>query len=440
MRPLYAFVKSLFKLPIWIYYPRYKTVNGPRKRFNHTIYMCNHSGSFMDPLVVASPQKPVVFFMTRGDIYKGFMKVVFWSVHMLPIYRKHDRGNTKDKNEEVFKTTSKLLSKGKNILIFAEGFTDNEFIRRLKPVKKGAVRMGFLALEEANWKENIYVQALGINYSDRNKVGSTCLLSYGNTLCLNGYRSEYERDSKKTVSKLTHLMELEMRAQITDVRNEEIAPFHENIMRLTKKGMSAVDSDKRIPLLERWGYSKGLATWFNENKVEDDTELMTLKSRIETYFEALEKREIDEISLYTLLSNQRNRFMDILYLILLAPFVLVGQVLTYLPVKMIKNYVEKTFKRNVFWSSVKMLLGMVAVGVYNFILLLIVAKLAHVSFLSLLLLGILVVPVTFVITRNWLERYRLHREMDKITKGNYADLAFERTQIVKEIGRLIPVA
>src|SRR5690554_1792688 len=259
MRPLYFLLKLVLKLLLWIYYPRFKMIRSPQKRFSRTIYMSNHASSFMDPLVVAGSQPPIVFFMTRSDIFTPLLKPIFWAAHMLPIYRQHDGEDTKAKNEAVFNKCKNILKYGRSLLVFSEGFTDNTFIRRLKPIKKGAVRIGFVTLENINWEKKIYLQAVGVNYSDPDVLGSDCLISNGEPLCLNDYKEAYLKDPNKTIYELTLRMEKDMQNQLTDVRNKEMAPFHENIMRITRKGMHAVDTDRRISLVNRWKYSKNLA-------------------------------------------------------------------------------------------------------------------------------------------------------------------------------------
>lgn len=123
MRILYFILKFILKPTLWIYYPRFKIINKEVKRFERTVYMCNHASSFMDPLVIGGSQSSIVFFMTRGDIYKGIVKPAFWGAHMLPIYRQHDKGDIKKKNEESFRRSNRVLSFGRSLIIFAEGFT-----------------------------------------------------------------------------------------------------------------------------------------------------------------------------------------------------------------------------------------------------------------------------------------------------------------------------
>lgn len=440
MRVLYFIMRFVLKITLWVYFPRFKNVNAPKKRFTRTIYMSNHAASFMDPLTAVGSQRPIIFFMTRSDIFKPFLKPILWAAHMLPIYRQHDGEDTKRKNAEVFERCAKILKGGRSIIVFAEGFTDDEFIRRLKPVKKGAVRIGFLSLEKINWKKKIYLQAIGVNYSEPNAMSSDCLVSNGEPLCLNDYKEAYEKDASKTILELTNRMELEMREQITDVRNKSMAPFHENIMRITRQGMNAIDSDFRIPLVKRWEYSKNLARWFNNEKPENKEEFISLKKRIEDYFELQKRENIEETPLYKVSMNQRHKIKDYLQLIILAPIMLLGMIHCYLPYKFIKNFVEKSFRRKVFWGSVKMLLGAVAIGLFNIPIVILLVKLFDWSTFVGLLYFFGAITLSGVIAFRWFEVYHLNNKMKDITKRDVSSIVKEREQIQEEISRLIPVA
>lgn len=440
MRLLYLFLKGLLKITLWIYYPRFKVVEREKKNHSRTIYMSNHAASFMDPLTISGLQSTIVFFMTRGDIYKGIMKPVFWAAHMLPIYRQHDNVDTKKENLKSFNRSNRVLSFGRSIIVFAEGFTDDVFIRRLKPIKKGGVRMGFLALEAMDWKKKVYVKAVGVNYSDPNHLGSDCLVKNGEAICLNNYRKQYEENPIGTINKLTRRVEKEMREQITDIRKAELAPFHENIMRLTRKGMNAVDTDKQLGLEVRFTYSKRLADWFNKEKIEENEELMSLKTRIENYFKTLKEKKIEETALYKVNTNKRRQDLDYPYLFFFFPLMILGEIFTYLPYKFTKSFIEKSFRRKVFWGSTKMLIGAAFVGIYNFILLLIVSLIFKVSLVLLLALGTFIVPLLFAIAVNWHKKYKLHKQMQRISKMDVGEISLEREEILKEIHRLIPVA
>jgi 1-acyl-sn-glycerol-3-phosphate acyltransferase len=104
---------------------------------------------------------------------------------MLPIYRQRDGVENLEKNQQVFQRTNKLLANNKNILIFGEGFTSDQIQRRLHPLKKGAARIGFSALQACAWSKTIYLEGIGLNYTDFNSRGSEVLLLSGQRICLN---------------------------------------------------------------------------------------------------------------------------------------------------------------------------------------------------------------------------------------------------------------
>lgn len=440
MRPLYLLLKFLLKYTIWIYYPRFININKPKKRFARTIFASNHAASFMDPLVVAHSQPPIVFFMTRSDVFTPLLQPVLWASHMFPIYRQQDGEDTKKKNEEVFKKCNRVLKYGRSLLVFAEGFTDDVFIRRLKPVKKGAVRIGFGALESENWQKPIYIQAVGVNYSDPNVIGSDVVISNSDPICLNDYKDQYKKDPSKTITQLTQEVERRMRAQITDVREKDLAPIHEMIMRFTRKGMSAIDSDKRIPLKKRWEYSRRLANWFNAADAQKKENLITLGKKMEAYFDVQKRMNIQENDYYQVNSNTWSKSKDLWFLIMLFPFVIWGLIHNYLPYLLIKRFVEKAFRRKVFWGSVKMMLGVVAVGIFNLLPLFIGYYLIYPSWGFWLLNYFVFAPLSGLIAYQWFRRYSSFKRRKRIVKMDLSKLGDEREQILRDIRALVPVA
>lgn len=366
MRLLYFILKITLNYSLRVFYPRMAFNNSPKQFLGRTIYVSNHAASFMDPLVIAGLRMPIVFFMTRSDIFTPLSKPILWMCQMLPIYRQHDGEDTKAKNEAVFKKTTRVLSFGRNLLIFGEGFTDDTFIRRLKPVKKGAVRMGFLALEEMNWKKNVYLAAIGVNYSNPNQMRSDILISHSDKICLNDYREAYEQHPNKTINELTKKLEKLMQEQITHVKDKANAPFHENIMKLTRKGMNPDNFDRSIPLKKRWRYSQNLANWLNKQNVEDDEKLSSLKENLNSYFTLLKRFRLEERLVHWKKEHPSgSRFKEIAMMVLLFPFALLGLIHFGIPYILIKRFVEKTFRRKVFWGSVKLILGMIIFGLIN---------------------------------------------------------------------------
>jgi len=366
MRILYIIMSLTFPYALKMFFRRIKTVNAPKQFFGRTIYVSNHPASFMDPIMIPAFTRPIVFFMTRSDVFTKLLKPFFWACHMLPIYRQQDEGDGKAKNEKVFETCSRLLKYGRNLLIFGEGFTDDVFIRRLKPVKKGAVRIGFTTLENINWKKKIYIAAVGCNYTKPNQMRSDFLISYSDKICLNDYKEEYLEHPSKVITELTKHIERLMQEQITHVQKRKLAPFHEMIMMITRKGMNPDSYDKSISLVERWKYSQRLANWLNTQDLEENEELDSLHADTENYFKLLKRVQLEDKYVFWKTENPSgSRAKELLYLFLFFPFALIGLIHCFIPYFFIKRFVEKSFKRKVFWGSSKLVMGKLTIGLLN---------------------------------------------------------------------------
>lgn len=440
MRPAYLGLKFVLKYALWVYYPRLRVVNKPKRRFARTIYASNHAASFMDPLVVASNQPPIVFFMTRSDVFTPLLKPLLWAAHMLPIYRSHDGEDTKSKNEEVFQKCYRILKYGRSLIVFAEGFTDDVFVRRLKPIKKGAVRIGFGALEEINWSKMIYVQAVGVNYSDPNHIGSDVVVSNGDPICLNDFKESYLENPAKVINDLTKRVEQEMKDQLTYVEDIHWTSFHEQVMMLTRKGMNAKCVDRNIPLLQRWKYSRNLANWMNEQDLDENPELLELKKDLENYFELLRKKEVEEHEIHEVLTDSNHPMMDLIYFMTLFPLVLVGLIHNYPVYRFVKRFVEKSFRRPVFWGSVKMLLGTLLNGLYN-ILLVVLANFLVYRNPSFWVVYFFTIPaITGMIAYAYFERLKKKQKLNSMKSHDWSNVVELRQKCREAIQKIIPIA
>jgi hypothetical protein len=440
MRFFYLILFFTLRYALRIFYPRIKTVNAPKTFFGRTIYVSNHAASFMDPLVSATFRLPIVFFLTRSDVFTTFSRPFLWAAHMLPIYRQHDGVDTKDENAKTFDKCTQILKYGRNLLIFGEGFTDDIFIRRLKPIKKGAVRIGFSALESLQWKKNIYIAAVGCNYSDPNQMRSDILVSTSHRICLNDYRKEYEENPNKVITELTKVVEQLMKDQITHIDRIEWCDFHENIMRLTRKGMNAVNSNTDIPLIKRWHYSQHLAHWLNEKNPDELESLEDLKNQLNTYFRLQKKLKINENYIYEFSVHKRlSRSKELFMLFLLMPFALLGVIHCGLPYYGVKKFVEGSFKRKVFWGSVKLLLGMISMGLLNIPFIFLFEAYVYpnfwMGFLYYSFIGLFGLAAYM-----WWRNYVRFREKGIVVKMDLTAVLQKRSELIKKIHQQIPVA
>lgn len=365
-----------------MYFRKIQLVNPSRKFFGSTIYVSNHASAFMDPMVISVLRRPIVFFMTRSDIFTKWNHPFLASAHMIPIYRQHDGGNAAEKNKASFRKATEILASNRNLLIFGEGMTDDVFERRLKPLKKGALRIGFTALESTNWEKKIQIVGLGCNYTDPNVMGSDLLIAESKPIVLNDYREQYEENPSKTINELNRVLELLLSGEITHIELDQDFAFHKQVMKLSRKGMDPRCFDPQLPLVERWKYSKSLAHFLNQFQGEYPEKLNNLRQDVSNYFDMLNAKGMSEEYFYQ--AHRKTNVLNRLAFVLLAPLALLGSIHAYIPYLLVKRFVEKTFKRKVFWCSTKMVLTMVLMQLFNVPVLFLLPKLFDFSFLTAL--------------------------------------------------------
>lgn len=429
MRPLYLLLKILISYAVILFFKRTKKVNAPKKFNAQTIFVVNHASAFLDPWVIAELQRPVLFFLARGDIFKKWLHPITWSAHMIPIFRTKENGaDSAEKNEEVFKEVHGLLKKKKSILIFGEGYTDDVFIRSLKPLKKGPARIGFGAMEATNWELDIKIQPAGINYADPNEFRSEVLISNAQPIHLKDYKERYLENPPLAIVEITKEITEKLQAQLTYLEDAQLTDFHNHIQSITQQGIAHKASDETIPLEKRWRYSQDLATYINKNYNSDDKKWTDLKSKLSQYFTRLKKESVRNSWIANFDRDKKpSLFLRGLLILLLSPFFLLGIFHHLVPYLFVKRFTEKTFKRRVFWSGIKLIMGYFILALFNIVLCLILNSYLQIMNTWLLWAYIIfAVPLLGVLTY-WTANYTKDTlRLSKISSDQYKSLNSER--------------
>jgi hypothetical protein len=346
---------------------------------------------------------------------------------MIPIYRQHDGGNAAEKNKTSFRKATEILVSKRNLLIFGEGMTDDVFERRLKPLKKGALRIGFTALEATNWKTEIKLVGLGCNYSNPNVMRSDLLISESNPIVLNDYRQQYEENPSKTINELNRMLELLLSGEITHIESDQDFAFHEQVMMITRKGMDPRCFNDQIPLVNRWKYSQELANYINRFGGQYPQEISDLKSEVADYFMCLAKEGMSENHFFQ--SKQKANFSRILLFVCMSPLALIGFLHAYVPYILVKRFVEKTFKRKVFWCSTKMVLTMFAMQLFNLPILFLAPKLLDFNFM-LVLCYFISIGLLSLVWYEWRSGLSNWKNLQKAKKRDSSGLLWSKREAI----------
>jgi 1-acyl-sn-glycerol-3-phosphate acyltransferase len=152
----------LFCKRITVHHPELFREKGP------FLIGANHPNSFFDAILVGTFMKVPVHFMTRSDVFKyRFVRFLLERLNMIPVYRIRDGKDKLPLNENSFFRSRKALRKGHHVLIFVEGFCNNQ--TTLQALKKGGARILY-----QSWQEGIDVKMLPlwIRYDEFHKYGN----------------------------------------------------------------------------------------------------------------------------------------------------------------------------------------------------------------------------------------------------------------------------
>ena len=443
----YRFLKITLGTGIIFFFKRIATLgikNIPSDK--PVLLVSNHPSAFMDPLILGHVLYKPLYFFARADIFKpGFSTWIMHQAHMSPIYRIIDGAGSLEKNDMVFSSAYDLLSKNKSLLLFGEGFTDEEFIRRVKPMKKGSMRIALGAEDKFDFKLGVQIICVGINYSHPHKFRSDVLVSFSKPIEVSKYKDAFLEHNNKAMQELNKEIYSSLKNQAIHIENTEFAELFEHLLILSNKGINNDFYDASIPLTERWKFSKQFSDAFNKLEKENPSEIETLKSKCSEYFENLSKLKLSNESLT---ENQNSSFLDYLFLVLTFPAFIIGMINNYLPVKLSSIFSKMVSKRPVFWRSTDMVFFLLTAPLYYYI---VIKTLSHFTYqyysqnlrLVLLLTYLLLMPFTGIFSYNYIQKYNFLLEkikgkrIIKENKSEIENLTQLRNSILEKITRIL---
>ncbi|MEO9532666.1 MAG: 1-acyl-sn-glycerol-3-phosphate acyltransferase [Crocinitomicaceae bacterium] len=445
MRPVYLFLRITLPYAFSIFFRRRNIINSQRKLYAQTIFVCNHPSAFIDPLAISNAMWPIVHFMTRSDVFKVWLKPITWACHMVPIYRaEQDGAGTYEKNKKVFSGVKRVLAKKRSLIVFGEGYTDDVFIRSLKPMKKGAARIGFGTMDASDWKLDIKIQVCGVNYSDPSKFRSDMVVSCGKLIHLQDYKELYLENPAKAINQLTKDIGEELQKNITYLKDKKKSAFLENLITLTRKGMNQDHYERSLSVEQRYRYTQALANRINEEQVDEDEKWLALQEKTDEYFKKLKRKNLqdNQVNDYVKAGKTKSLFMKFLGLFVTLPVFIAGVIHNIIPYILVKTFVEKIFKRRVFWSGVKMVLGglvwlLMYLPLFWYMPDLIKLNISETGyFYFTLMYFLMVVPFTFVWAYEWRRIWRRTMKLYRAKSPELAELSVERKALIDQMNKM----
>jgi glycerol-3-phosphate O-acyltransferase / dihydroxyacetone phosphate acyltransferase len=440
---LYRIIKPLVFIFFRVFY-RYDykgRINIPSDK--PVIFAPNHVNAFIDPIALGLLCDRKVRFFARGDVFKGkFARMILEALSISPMYRIQEGYSEIKKNDKTFEECRSRLSRGEVILLFPEAVCVQE--RRLRPLKKGLARIVFQTEETMDFKKNVLIIPVGLNYTAAYKFRSKLFIDIGKPISIKEYEERYKQDKVRTINEFTKVLEKKMAEHMVILKNTENDKLFVNLEEIYMYQWLKDKGEVESNLENSYHGSKELAEMINFLDEKYPQETISLREKTTSYIKKIRQNglrdhllrpeNIDKITIWTFIA-------EFFVIVLGMPVYAIGLILNYPPYYLAKKFCDKKIKNKEFRASVYANLAMIIWILYYVIQILTVALVFR-NWLILCLFGVVFVPLLGYFTLKFYPvkekifgRWRLLRMVRK-ERNLVEEMIKERFAIINELEKV----
>ncbi len=414
MKGLYRVFQAvgLFILKVWViiairaYYRRIKVIGLEKvPAGSPVIFAPNHQYAFMDAMVVGTVNSKIPYFLVRADIFEfRVANFLLRALRMLPVYRRRDKGNMISKNEAIFQKCVNILHQRKHLIIFPEG--NHSKIRRIRPIRKGILRIAFRSLEEGKNMDDLVIIPVGINYDDQSKFQSDLLVQFGDPINVADYKKQYEKNSSRTVGLIMDMLYQQLTRLTININNAESYKFYENVLKIyTPHFMQKVKMNYKN-LIDRFSAYKKIIAGMDHIREKGRGEFKRFEAANNRFFKQRLKSHFDPVYLGRYFDTRLQKFKNYLGLVLFWPIYLYGLLNNFLGL-IFPYIVARLFVHDDHWeSSVKLAVGLVSFPLsYFFQAYLFYQYFPDPLHVTLYIMSVIITGILAKIYQNWIHRF-----------------------------------
>jgi 1-acyl-sn-glycerol-3-phosphate acyltransferase len=363
----YTLLYKLVRFYFYVFYRRITITGKDRIPDNvPVIFASNHQNALMDALAMLFTVNRPVVFLARADIFKNkrvarllnFLKI-------LPVYRIRDGVESMGNNSQTFDKTVQVLQSGTPIGILPEG--SHTHIKRLQQLKKGICRIAFQAAESSDFKLNIHLIPVGLDYTNYQNAGTHLLVNFGTPIPVSGYYDLYRENPQKALAMLRDDLAVALKKVMIHIEDET----HYTIIH-SLAGMFEADYLKKKGWTDnrenRFSVSREIIRQIETAASENRLELSELETGLESYKTILDRHHLRDRLFQSPPSSALSLVVSLLISVLMLPVHLYGLITNYLPYK-IPVWGSAKMKDSQFISSVNFGLSFILFPLWYLILL-----------------------------------------------------------------------
>lgn len=336
----YTVMKPLVQVALRVFFRKLEVRHRARLQMPGPLLITSsHSNTLMDPLVAAVNRRQPIAFLAKSTFFKNpILRAIMESGNSIPIYRRQDldtgaetltSAQLEAQNEKAFGRCYDYFDRGGTIMIFPEGTSVSE--RRLRPLKTGAARIALGAEARHNFGLGLHILPMGINYFDPQRFRSDVFVNLAEPIRVSDYAEAYHQNPEAAADTLTEEIRRRMEERLIITRTDEEDELITQVERTF--GQHLIQDDEET-LLDNFQLSRTLLQAVHYFEAHDAGRLSTLKERLHTYYQELDRLHLNDEALETPAaggSRAQRGLETAAKLALGAPLYLYGAINNYLP-------------------------------------------------------------------------------------------------------------
>ncbi len=322
MKVIYLLLKIIVKIALWIYFPGTKIKHRERLRFSGpAIVVSNHQNTLMDVLVTAAPAREQFYFLANAGLFQSkFGNWFFNTFYCIPIERTLDTNGKPLNNESNFARVVQHLASGGTIYIAPEGTSWMK--RHLHPLKTGTARMAFSAESKHDYRLNLKILPVGLNYSAPTEFRSRLFINVGEPLLVRDFQVLHAENAVQAVRRMTTVLEERMRTLMIDTRNDAEEA-------LVQKLEEIWQNNQPLELEAQFNRTKKLIDQLHIWQSTDPEAYSQWEESVKVYFAMLKEFHLTDQAVAN--AHDRSLPLKLLGIVLGFPIFLYGYIHNFLP-------------------------------------------------------------------------------------------------------------
>lgn len=185
-----------------------------------TILAPNHQNALMDAMAVIGTLDRQLVFLARADIFKKkFIASILYFLKILPVYRLRDGFEAVKQNDDTFRDTLRVMENRNGVVILPEG--NHATYRKLRQLKKGICRIAFQTAEASDFKKEIKIVPVGLEYSHYWRFRQVLTVVYGHPILVSEHFEAYRENPNRAIAELRDRLSAEMKKVMVNIDDEE---------------------------------------------------------------------------------------------------------------------------------------------------------------------------------------------------------------------------